>query len=187
MLRKGIQRHLLPTVQIGSGPHRSTLALKLQCVCHALRLVCQDDRDLAKFLASVCTWTTDQGTESCIANVRPTPLAAFLPRTSSCNHEEEFAGSVNSGHEVDFSQPSCMPMCADLSSSLEVDDLLHCIHNATKSLGSVMQRFEGVVSAAKRLANFIRAPDSKQRLLARCFHSRGDQQVSHHACHEGLL
>ena len=58
---------------------------------------------------------------------------------------------------------------ADLSGSLEVHDLLRCLHNATKDLAKSMSGYQDMVYQARKVGDFVRKTESKARLIETCF------------------
>ena len=175
-LRAMLIRHVCPSVQIGSGRARSTASLKFHAVVHALRLVSGSLEDLAALFRSISVFLSDQGTESVFSLLQPVSLSDLLPPSSSEVQEEEVVFAPENEPEVDFAHPlvNLEPqpepeLVVDVTSSLEVDDLLHCIHNATKGLSSSMTCFDRVVQQCKKVADMIRRKDSKDRLIETCF------------------
>eukprot|EP00972_Heterocapsa_arctica_P111592 16426936-Heterocapsa_arctica.AAC.2 len=79
VVRQSVVRHVAPSVQVGMGKARSTLALKLHAITHALRLLTHDLPALHKLFRSIVTWLSDQGVEAGLARVRPIPLLRLVP------------------------------------------------------------------------------------------------------------
>ena len=172
-IRQRLHRHVCPSVQIGSGKARSGAGLKFHAVVHALRLLSATVEDLAGLLKSIRVFLSDQGTESVFALLEPVPLSSLLPPDVESEVYEgvDFAPEAPV-EEPDFSEPMvgrAAEATADVTTSLEVDDILHCIHNATKGLSSAMTHFSQIVSQCKHVADIVRKKDSKDRLIETCF------------------
>ncbi len=182
-IRSNIVRHVLPPVQLGQGPKRSTLALKYQAVLHAMSLVSQDWHTLQGLLRSIPTWLSDMGTEFGIAKIKAMPLSEIFPWAS---HGRDDAGVA----EVDFASDlhahlgdvvpegvhdaCCMPggvHVADVSRSVQVPGLLHILDNATSDFANVLPDYGKVVGKMRKVAALVRRPDSRDRLLELCFSS----------------
>ena len=171
-----LHRHVCPSVQIGCGKARATAQLKFHAVTHALRLLVPSLGHLDRLFKSIFVFWSDQGTESVFSRLRPnTPWLDLVPASEPTRQEPlqevDFLDEPEvECHEVDLipeiqaqaPEPvdiACLPeseCVADVSASLEVDDLLHCIHNATKGLSAAMKHFDTVVEQCKKLADLLR-------------------------------
>jgi hypothetical protein len=168
-----IKRHTAPSVQVGMGKGRSGLSMKLHALPHALRLLPPNLHALAKLCRCMPTWLADQATEKAIASLKSIPLLQLVIGTLAEAAPVEL-GEVDLApadvpnpeavfDDVDFAAPlSEADLVADLSGSLEVNDLLHCLHNATQES---MPGYQDVIYQAKKVADFVRKKESKDRLI----------------------
>ena len=189
-----LHRHVCPSVQIGCGKSRATASLKFHAVTHALRLLSPSLPYLDRLFKSISVFLSDQGTESVFSRLSPdTPLLGLVPASQPLQTETadvaevDFAPELEAPQqmlEVDFCDAPPAPdppanvaiedlpedQCVvDVTGSLEVDDLLHCIHNATKGLAAAMKSFDDVVGQCKKVADLLRKKESKDRLIETCF------------------
>ena len=193
-----LHRHVCPSVQIGCGKSRATASLKFHAVTHALRLLSPSLPYLDRLFKSISVFLSDQGTESVFSRLSPdTPLLDSVPASQPSQTEAadvaevdfapELEAPVEIVEEVDLcdAPPAPIPehppadvaleelpeaQCVvDVTGSLEVDDLLHCIHNATKGLSAAMKSFDDVVGQCKKVADLLRKKESKDRLIETCF------------------
>ena len=193
-IRRRIKRHTAPSVQIGMGRGRSGLGLKLHALAHALRLLSPDLHALAQLFTHMPCWLTDQGTERGLANLRSVPLLSLVPPTAEAGAQQAEAGEVEvelappdgpqdppaaEVEEVNFASPLAEgDLVADLSASVEIHDLLHCIHNATKDLSKSMAGYQDVIFQARKVADLVRKKESKERLIQTCFSSGPGRELA---------
>jgi hypothetical protein len=61
---------------------------------------------------------------------------------------------------------------------VEIHDLLHCIHNATKDLSKSMAGYQDVIFQARKVADLVRKKESKERLIQTCFSSGPGRELA---------
>ena len=172
-----LMRHTAPSVLVAKGRSGSTVAKKFHAVAHAMRLLVPSLQALAAMFSAIPAWLTDQGTERFFAYQQRIPLLSLVPPPTQPRADEmdvDFAeGEI--AEDVDFATDMPAPpiddeeLYADVTGSLEVDDVLHCIHNATKDLARSMPNYSTVVYQCQKLADMLRRKESKERLKATCF------------------
>ena len=158
-----------PAVLLGVGQGRSTLSLKFHAVIHALYLIAGPSKNLEKFTKSVCSWVSDLGTESGFAHIGKIPFRTLMPYVT--DSETQKLGTW--GDEVDLSLDH--PGGADeeafvnCEGSVAIPGVLHILHNCFAGLADSMQEFSTIVENLKQVANLLRQPETKERLLSACF------------------
>jgi hypothetical protein len=168
-------RHVAPSVQLGVGRLRASAPLKLHAVAHALRLVTLSVQSLCRLFKSISAVLTDQGTERAFANTAPVPLLQLVPPPppQECAVEVDMAPVAGDPAELELApelaEPKPEDLMLDVRSSFEVNDLLHAIHNATGGLSGVMRRYTDVVFQCKKLSDFLRRKETKEKLIETCF------------------
>ena len=173
-IRDNMFRHTAPSVQIGKVKSRATLPLKFHAVAHAFRLLSGDLPTMQALFRNCVVWLTDQGTEHAIPAVLPVPLLQLVPppgipgseAAGEIDFAEPFVSEDQQMHcnavEVDFGadepvRPLRNENCvADVTGSLEINDTLHCFHNATKELSRSMTHFKQSVFRAKKVAAILK-------------------------------
>ena len=129
---------------------------------------------------SISTWLSDQGTEKIFARYRPVPLTVLVPQPvehGEAQIEEEDLAPPEDHlvEDIDFADNAGQPVqpqgpeCVDTTYSLEVDDLVHIIHNATKNLKRAMPSYKDIVFRMRKLCDLLRKKESKEHLIEVCF------------------
>ena len=158
-----------PAVMLGMGRHRSSLKLKFHAAMHALYLMTGPSPQLEKFAPSICTWVSDLGTEAGFAHIQKTPFKTLMPYVA----DSEAQMLPNWDEEVDLSEDhpegARAPVSIGCENSVAVPGLLHILHNAFLGLGGSMHSFSTIVEQIKHVANLMRQPETKERLLRTCF------------------
>lgn len=97
--------------------------------------------------------------------------------------ESEAQKLANWHEEVDLSSDlpggSAPEVSIGCENSVAIPGLLHILHNAFLGLGSCMTNFSDTVSQLKHVADLMRQPESKERLLKTCFQGPLGQGLSH--------
>ena len=165
-LRQRIRTHTAPSVQLGMGKNRASLALKFSAIVHSLFLLAPTLWDLEAITKSIVTWVTDYGTERSLGRIKKISIDKVLPFLATAMQEEDFgAGQVQ---DEDFGGDMAKPE-VDLTSSLDTPGMLHVISNATKDLKKSMTMYSDMVQNAKAVADLCRRKESCDRLIATCF------------------
>ena len=168
-IRACFQAFTPPAVMLGMGRHRSSLNLKFHAAMHALYLMAGPSAQLARFVQSICTWVSDLGTEAGFAHIHKTLFKTLMPYIA----ESEAQMLPNWDEEVDLSldhpDGAHAPVSIGCENSVAVPGLLHILHNAFLGLGGSMHHFSTIVEQIKHVANLMRQPESKERLLRTCF------------------
>ena len=136
-------------------------------------------------MSAILVWLTDQGAESLFASLQPIPLLDLVPATAVEDpaaqvDEVDFAPelpepglNVEPMDDIDFAaaeEPGAPELeenlRADVTNSLEANDLLHCVHNATKDLCRAMGHHKSIVASSKVLADLLRKKEPEGAIAA---------------------
>ena len=180
-MRDKFHFHKAPPVVIGSG--RGSLSGKFEATVYALFLEGGSCLfDLQKFLAEILVMTTDMGVEHGLGSVPPVPFSSLFPWAETSylappssiqaveddDFDAAFEAEERLGNEVDGR--------VSLTGSIPCAGQLRILHNAANSLLAVMPQTGRSIEQLAVVADLLRRPHIRTRLLESCFNSEVGKQ-----------
>ena len=163
-LMRIMDSHTLPPTALGSG--RASVVHKLAASAHSQYLEAGTELALRRNLDAHIALTTDQGTESLVADLPDVDIQKLLPYLAGAAGEDAdvnlraLDGEPESkGDERLFLFQYC----------LVVPGLLHILHGATEKLMGVLKEATAYMATFNVLVHFLGSNYHRDRLVATCF------------------
>ena len=186
-VRSLLRQHTLPLIVLASS--RTRLRDKFEAAAFQFFLVAgHTAAHLERFSKSILVPTTDMGTELGLSSVAPVRIDELFPWCEDAYlerggvvgpeglplllpEESEDADLFDVAEEVHHH--------VDLSNAVPNAGQLHILHNAANGVLKVMPTVDAAIDELKVVADMVRQPHSRGRLLETCFTSNVGKQFHH--------
>ena len=183
-VRSLLRQHTLPLIVLASS--RTRLRDKFEAAALQFFLVAgHTAAHLERFSKSILVPTTDMGTELGLSSVAPVRIDELFPWCEDAYLER--GGVVGpeglplllpeESEEADlFDVAEEVHHHVDLSNAMPNAGQLHILHNAANGVLKVMPTVDAAIDELKVVADMVRQPHSRGRLLETCFTSNVGKQ-----------
>lgn len=195
IVEEAVEEHMLPVA--GLGRAAMGVRRKIHALLHQVKLELHTSKDLREYLAATVSITTDQGTESGLAELPALDLSQFQSVEESVEIEmdvcEDLGEDVCRGIEMELegevhvaggpAQPGFLPV-ADAERppragsglpanflwpfTLVVLGMCHISHNACETLCESLPCWDDLVGKLRPFAAFLHSRASRQRFADKC-------------------